>query len=418
MTHLSELIGSSVRTANGLRIGRVSDVVVAPKDSYPVVDALIVETANSKKTIVPWARVRALDRRNVTVEPETGTAIQAEGSEPSNGVLLARDILDKQIVDPEGARVVRVNDLELASVDGSLRLVGVDVSGRALLRRLGLGPVGQALSLRLPERVIAWQDVDKVEPSLAGVRLKVPRRELARLHPADLASVVEELSVQEGAAIIESLDDEIAAQTLEEVDPDRQVSLLQGMDRERAADILEEMGPDDADDVLGDMSKSQANELLGLMDKDESEDVRELLAYPEDTAGGIMTTEYIALPQSMTAQEAIEHIRSSRSHAEMAYYAYVIRDTESEVLEGVVTLRQLIVAEPSATLASFMTHDVMSVDVRDHQTDVARMIARYNLLAIPVVDGRRRLQGIVTVDDAIDIVLPVAWKKRLPRIFK
>lgn len=417
MTHLSELIGSSVRTSSGARVGRVADVVVAPNDHYPVVNALVIGTSDGKKAVVPWSSVRAVDRRTVTLR---GEAVPNGGAEeaPASGVLLARDILDKQIVDPEGARVVRVNDLELASVDGTLRLLGVDVSGRALLRRLGLGPVGLALSQRLPERVIAWQDVDKVEPSIASVRLKVPRKELARLHPADLASVVEELSVQEGAAIIESLDDEIAAQTLEEVDPDRQVSLLQGMDRERAADILEEMGPDDAADVLGDMSKSQANELLGLMDKEESADVRELLAYPEDSAGGIMTTEYIDLPQSMTAQEAIDHIRSSEIHAEMAYYAYVVRDAESETLEGVVTLRQLIVAEPSATLETFMTKDVISVDVRDHQTDVARLIARYNLLAIPVVDGRRRLLGIVTVDDAIDIVLPVAWKKRLPRIFR
>ncbi len=269
----------------------------------------------------------------------------------------------------------------------------------------------------MPDRIIAWQDVDRVEPSSLSIRLKVSHRDLARMHPADLAAIVEQLTVHEGAAFVESLDAETAADTMEEVQPDVQVSLLQDMDSERAADILERMGPDDAADVLGDMSNAKARELLDLMETEESQEVLELLGYPEDSAGGIMTTEYLVVAENQTARQAMDYIRTSAPHAEMAYYIYVVRDMESELLAGVVSLRQLIVADPKARIGDFMKRDVISVSVRDHQGDVAQVIAKYNLLAVPVVDGRRKLLGIVTVDDAIDILLPTAWKKRLPRMF-
>jgi Mg/Co/Ni transporter MgtE len=213
------------------------------------------------------------------------------------------------------------------------------------------------------------------------------------------------------------MDDETAAEALEEVAPEKQVSLLQEMESARAADILEEMDPDDAADVLGDMSAEKQQELLGAMQPAERGEVRELLGYPEDTAGGIMTTEYLAVPVSFTVAQTMARVRAAAREVDVINYIYVVADMQSEELLGVVSLRDLIVASPETPIRQLMNDDPVTLRVDDGQEHAARVIAKYNLVAAPVVDDRHRLQGIVTVDDAIDIILPTAWKKRLPRVF-
>ena len=257
-----------------------------------------------------------------------------------------------------------------------------------------------------------------VKPAdLQGIKLRVPHESLAKLHPADIAEIVEELSINEGVALLETMDDETAAEALEEVAPEKQVSLLQEMESARAADILEEMDPDDAADVLGDMSEEKQQELLGAMQPAERGEVRELLGYPEDTAGGIMTTEYLAVPVSFTVAQTMERLRAAAPEVDVINYIYVVADMQAEELLGVVSLRRLIVASPQTPIRQLMNDDPVTLHVDDGQEHAARVIAKYNLVAAPVVDARNRLQGIVTVDDAIDIILPTAWKKRLPRVF-
>ncbi|MFL5756600.1 MAG: magnesium transporter, partial [Chloroflexota bacterium] len=288
------------------------------------------------------------------------------------------------------------------------------------LRRLGIERptrrIARRLNIPLHERYIDWEDVDPVESSIASVKLRVPHAGLAELHPADLADIIDQLAPRDRAGILAALDDEAAADAIEEMEPETQVEVLEFLEPARAADILEEMSPDDAADLVADLSDETRDEILALMERDEADEVRELLAYPEDTAGGIMTTEFVAVPASLTTAQTIERLRELEPDAETIYYVYVV-DTDGRLV-GVLSLRDLIVAPPDARIADVMIDEPVAVGVLDHEDDVATVVARYNLLAVPVVDPDGRLAGIVTVDDAIDTLLPTAWRNRLPKLFE
>jgi Mg2+ transporter MgtE len=267
----------------------------------------------------------------------------------------------------------------------------------------------------LPERYIDWEDVDPVESSIASVKLRVPHAGLGELHPADLASIIDQLAPKDRAGVLASLGDEAVADAIEEMEPDTQVEILEDLHPERAADILEEMSPDDAADLVADLSDAARSEILALMAKDEAEEVQGLLGYPEDSAGGIMTTEFIAVPATLTAAQTIDRLRELEPEAETIYYVYVTGDFGR--LVGVLSLRDLIVANGDTPIGAVMIVEPVTVNVLADQDEVAQAVARYNLLAVPVVDDDGRLVGIVTVDDAMDAILPTAWKKRLPRLF-
>jgi CBS domain-containing protein/sporulation protein YlmC with PRC-barrel domain len=336
-----------------------------------------------------------------------------------NEILLRSDLMDKQIVDIDGRKVVRVNDLRLDEVDGRLRLVAVDVGAAGLVRRLGLERgfrvLARNLHIALPERYIDWEDVDPVESSIASIKLRVPHKGLAELHPADLASILDRLAPRDRAGVLASLDDEAVADAMEEMEPDTQVEVLEDLAPERAADILEEMSPDDAADLVADLDQDTRDDILRYMEPSEAQEVQELLAYPEDTAGGIMTTAYIAVGAQETAGGAIELLREWEPDAETIYYVYVTDDDER--LVGVLSLRDLIVAQPGTPIGDVMIREPVAVGALAGEDQVAEVVAHYNLLAVPVVDDDGRLVGIVTIDDAIDTVIPAAWKKRLPRVF-
>ena len=414
--YLSQVIGRPVRDRQGEPIGKVADLIVAIGDRYPPVTGLVVSTGR-RRIFVPWSDVAAFD--------QTGAQLATERIDVSkfrqrpNELLLFADLQDKQIVDIDGRRVVRVNDLRLDEIEGSLRLVAVDVGAAGLLRRLGIeGPyrtIAKNLRLPVPERYIDWEDVDPVETSIASIRLRVPHQGLRELHPADLATIIDQLTPRDRAGVLASLDDEAVADAIEEMDPETQVDVLEDLAPARAADILEEMSPDDAADLIADLSEESKAEILPLMERDEADEVRELLGYPEESAGGIMTTEYVAIPAELTAGQAIDRLRELEPDAETIYYVYVI--DADEHLVGVLSLRDLIVARPESVVRDFMHDEPVAVGVLTDQEEVAQVVARYNLLAVPVVDDEGRLQGIVTIDDAIDTVLPTAWKRRLPRLY-
>jgi magnesium transporter len=307
-----------------------------------------------------------------------------------------------------------VNDLQLEESGGSLRLVGADVGLRGLLRRVGTerlaDRVARAFGRQLPRGIIPWHLVEPLQSAERDVRLTVPHAKLALLHPADIADVVEEMTVDERRAVFEQLDLETAAETLSEVEPEMQVAIVGDLDQERAADILEEMAPDEAADLLQDLPEERREELIELMQEEEGEDVEELLTYPEDSAGGIMTTDFIALPRDITAAQAIERLRELKPDPELAYYLYVV-DAE-ERLEGTVSLRDLVVADPATALAEILDPQVLKVNANADKEEVASLIAKYDLLALPVVDVRGKLIGTVTVDDVVELMLPRGWKKR------
>jgi Mg/Co/Ni transporter MgtE len=336
-----------------------------------------------------------------------------------NEIRLWLDLQDKQIVDVEGRKIVRVNDIQLAPVRGRLRLVAVDVGLAGILRRLGLAGPGERLARAMglqTENYIEWEDVDPVESSISSLKLRVPHQALSTLHPADVAHIVEQLAPRDRAGIIAALEEGRAADVLEELSPDDQVDVLEDLPPERAADILEEMGPDEAADLIADLPEERQEQLLELMQPEEAEDVRELLAYGEETAGGMMTTDFITVAADDTAQQVIDRLRELQPDADHVYYLYVT-DADGTLI-GTITLRGLIVADPGTAVRAFTRPDPISVRVDADAEEVARAIARYNLLALPVVDEQGRMQGIVTVDDAFERALGEGWRKRLPEVFE
>ena len=386
-------------------------------EPFPRVTAVILKN-NRKVRSLDWSVVRSWDNKELSLKVDE-PSVQPHPRADSE-LWLSRQILDKQIVDMDGRRVVRVNDLQLSQVDGSMLLVGVDIGGRGLARRIGLEGIGRRLASTLgidwPQKLISWEAVDPVKSDVSSVKLRIAHTKLAKLHPADIADIVNELSPEDRNAVFAALDDEKAADTLEEIDePQMQASILERLDVERASDILEAMAPDEVADLLADLPRERAQLLLQKMEEDEAEDVEELLAYREDTAGGLMTTEYVAVLHTLTAAQAIDRLRELEPNAESVYYVYVV--DEEEHLLGVLSLRDLIVAKPETRIRDFMIKNVISVGVDAGPRDVAEVTSKYNLLAVPVVDQHNRTQGIVTVDDVMERVMPGRTGGRRRRIF-
>lgn len=414
MQYISELLGAPVCDPDGRVVANVSDVLVAADADYPAVDAVALKPRKGgQQRTVPWSALRLEDDRRVAL---SSTLAEVPSFEPSTHELsLARQVLDHQIIDVNGVRVVRVNDLQLALTDGTYRLIGVDISTAGLLRRMGAARFLNAIGLKLTPKAIAWEAVEPVESGGAGVKLKMPHEDLAKLHPSDIAQIISQLDQHHVHEVLETLDDEAAADALEEISPDLQVALLQSMEPERAADILEEMDPDDAADILGDMEPERAHDLLSRMEPEEAEDVRELLTYDEETAGGLMTNEVVTVPATVTAEQAMNIVRQQAAEMENVYSVYVVDD--NEVLLGELSLRELIVADPQVPIGRVMRRELIRGRLDDTQEEVARLIAKYNLLALPIVDDMGQLRGIVTVDDAMDVILPEDWKARIPRVY-
>ena len=417
MLFLSQLVGRPVRDRDGGAFGKVRDLIVSLGEEYPPVTGVVVRVAGSRDIFLPWSDVEAIDTSGARLH--TSSIDITSFRQRPDEIRLWLNLLDKQIVDVEDRKIVRVNDIQLAPVDGRLRLVAVDVGLAGILRRLGLSGPGERLARVLgieAENYIQWEDVDPVESSVSSLKLRIPHQALATLHPADVAHIVEQLAPRDRAGILAALDDERAADVFEELDADDQVDLLEALTPERAADILEEMGPDEAADLMADLSDERQEELLGLMQPEEASDVRELLAYGEETAGGLMTTDYITVRLEETAQEVIDQLRELHPDADHVYYLYVC--DADETLVGTITLRGLIVAPPGTPVREFMRPEPISVQLDLDAEQVGAAIARYNLLALPVVDEDGRMRGIVTVDDALERALGEGWRKRLPEVFE
>jgi len=412
MRFLSEIMKKTVVDLDGNKIGKFKDFIVSVNILYPLVEAVSIRTSGKKDILVSWEDV---DHINKEIKLKVKLEDIKDYKLKKRDIKLVEDVLDKQVVDLEGKKIRRINDLQLSTTRGYYRLIGVDISFKGILRRLGIEKIASSLKINLQEDYISWMDVDVLESDISRLKLKVPEYSLKKLHPADIAEIVDQLSINDSITIINSLDDEVAADALEEISPERQVSLFEEMETKRAADILEEMSPDDAADLIGELSDDRAQELLKLMDPEEAKDVESLLKYPEDTAGGIMTTEFASVKEGLTARETLNALREMAKEVESIYYIYILSNFNS--LVGVMSLRELLLADPEQKIAEVMHRDIISVDVMEEEHDVAKKIAKYNLLALPVVKDENKIQGVVTVDDAIDIVLPTAWKKHVPRMF-
>jgi magnesium transporter len=417
MAFLSEILGHTITDIDGRYIGKLEDLIARePADAvHPIVDAVVIKDKN-KTIILPYSLVMALFAPSIPLKCRVDEITPYEPAE--NDIYLSRDVLDKQIIDTDGARVVRVNDLELVRVNGTLYVGNVDIGMLAILRRLGIERAARRITslLHLPDSqtFISWDDVELLRHD-PFMRLRVPVEKISELHPADVAEIISDMNKLESGELLQALDMEQLADTLEEVETEFQADLVENMPDEKVADILEEMEPDEAADLLAELPRERSRGLLALMEREESEDVRKLLSYPEESAGGIMTTEYACVPPEITAEEAIRYLRQNAADAETLFYVYVTDPQEH--LMGVFSLKELVFAEPTAPVEDFMISHVKSVHLTDEQNEVAQVITKYNLLAIPVVDDQDVMHGIVTADDALDKIIPTAWKKRLPRFY-
>jgi len=412
---ISEIVGRRA-TVNDLPIGRVTDFLVNhPDERFPEVSGLVIKTAQGPR----YAPIEGISDLDAGGAATLRDAPKVPAPPDQEALYLVSDLLDKQIVDVDGRKVVRINDIELAVAGEKVRVVAADVGISGLLRRLGLKALGRRLTPwiydRIPRSMIAWDSVAPIrELNPAQVVLAVKESKLARLHPSELAEIIGELSTREAAAVIHSLDDETAADALEHLGADRQRSIIDDLGTERAADIIEEMDSDDAADLLGELTEEQRAQLLSEMNEYTAGELRQLVTYGEDTAGGLMTTDYVWIYPHRTAEQTIRKIREIAPESEFIYYLYVL-DTDDRLL-GVLTLRALLLAQPDAGIDQIMEGDVVTAQPETPARDVAATIARYDLLAVPVVDERGKLLGIVTVDDAIDAIMPEHLAKELPHI--
>ncbi|MDO9099902.1 MAG: CBS domain-containing protein [Caldisericota bacterium] len=403
MFYLSNILGMRVLDRKQTVVGSIADLEVATGEKFPVVVAVIVRTRQGL-TRVSWHNVRGVGITECTLKL-AGSELLPNFKLEETSMLLLNHVLDKQIVDVHGAKVVRVNDVELAESHGQLRVIAVDAGFRSFMRRAGLSRLVSAAEKvrhhRLSENSIPWSFVNPLGREVRNVQVRTTWKELSKLHPSDLADVVDDLDFNERDALFKALNDEQAADTLAELEDDRvKVSILERLGVARAADILEEMDPDDAADILQDARSETKEAVLNEMEPEEREDVRELLAYDEDTAGGLMTNDYLEIREEMTAGDIISLMRREAPDTETIYYLYVTDDTEH--LVGILSLRALIVADPSVPASSIMHTRIISVFVDDPKQKVAEMINKYSYLALPVVNHDNVLQGIVTVHAVID----------------
>jgi CBS domain-containing protein/sporulation protein YlmC with PRC-barrel domain len=401
---LSELLGSIVYDASGAASGRVREVALTPQEDRSRVSLLIVKTSTGNR-VLPLTAVSAI---NGGVKASTAAAdwTAADGSEGL--LLLSRDLLDQQVIDVHGRKVVRVNDVDFhhdsAQNRSVLRVGGVDVGARGAVRRLLKGMVPavalRALLLRVPPREIPWDFVDLIETDPARrVKLKISHERLARLHPADIADIVEDLAPDEREAVFETLDEGVAAGALEELEPKVQKAVLESLDSNRAADIVEEMEPDAAADLLADLSDERTEEILVQMQPAERQEVTELLEFKENTAAGRMTTEYIALPVAATAHDAIEAMRGFEGRMENMSTIYV---TDSNgALEAAVPLVKIVLATASTPLLALAQEPLISCHEDTKEKEFAELFDKYNLLTLPVIDDQNHLTGVITPDDVI-----------------
>jgi len=412
---ISELVGRKA-TVDDLPIGRVADFLVSQPDAvFPHIDGLVIKTSQGPR----YAPMESV----LDVDADGCVALRLAPKEPAppdvDSLYLVADLLDKQIVDVDGRKVVRINDIEVANAGGALRVVAADVGVAGLLRRLGLKAFGKRFApgiyRSVPRSMIAWDSVAPIrDANPSQVNLSVKESKLARLHPSELAEIISDLSKREAAAVVSQLDDETAADAFEHLDAETQRSLIEDIGTERAADIIEEMDSDDAADLLAELPKEQQSLLLAEMSDYTADELRELVKYAEDSAGGLMTTDYVWIYPHRTTEATIRKIREIAPKSEFIYYLYVV--DKDDTLLGVLSLRTLLLALPTAFIERIMNTDLISVHPSMHADDVAATIAKYDLLAVPVTDPNGKMLGIVTVDDAIDQLMPDDAVKRLPRI--
>ncbi len=404
---LSDLIGAPAIDNTGATAGKVREVTLVPQENSSQIAAFVVKTRHGDRLI----GIKSISLINGGLRISTPASEWSPYGGGEGMLLLERDLLDQQIIDVHGRKVVRVNDIDIHEELGYdhivLKVGAVDVGARGAVRRLLKGVVPAAalnlLLTRIPPRMIPWEFVDLIEIDPARrVKLKISLDRLAKLHPADIADIVEDLAPAEREAIFETLDEEVAAETLEEIDPKMQVAILSSLDSDRAADIVEEMDPDAAADLLGDMHPDASQEILTEMEPEERAEVAGLMNFEENTAAGRMTTDYMALGPGAKVEDAIEMLRNFSGGVESVSTIYIVDDKNK--LLGAVPLAKIVLAPAGTLLMMLSTGHLTTVPPGANEKEVAELFDKYNLLTLPVLDEDGKLTGVITADDVINML--------------
>jgi len=408
---LSELLGATVYDPSGAATGHVREVTLAPQEDRDRIASFIVKTKSGNR-VLPFSAVTTI---NADIHTSTNPADWPAANGAEGLFLLERDLLDQQVIDINGRKVVRVNDVDL-QVDSMteagrphaiLRIQSVDIGVRGAIRRLLRGlaprPALHLLLQKIPPRTIPWSFVDLIETDPARrIKLKISHDGLATLHPADIADIVEDLAPDEREAVFRTLDEDVAAETLEEVEPSVQKSIVESLDSERAADIVQEMDPDAAADLLGDLPQDRTEQILVEMKPEASQEVVELLEHREETAAGRMTTEFLALPVSATVENAIGVMREFEGGIESVSTIYLV-DSHG-TLVGAVPLVKLVLAQSDTPLLSLTQEPLVLTHKETSDSEVAELFDKYNLVTLPVIDDYNKLAGVITSDDVITML--------------
>jgi len=400
---VSEFLGEKVLDVARRPVGKIRDLVVdtGVTSPFPKITGLLLRD-RFETFVLPWEDVAIFQRGAVRTRLSREDLLHRAPTDDE--ILLSRHLLDKQIVDINGVKVVRVNDLKLDVVFGDLVLTAADVGPRGFIRRVfgsSVTPRGGRFSdASIPARLIPWDSLQPLTTKLDRLETRMPHEKLARLHPADLAEIISQVPQPERGGIFRKLDVETAAETLHELEPDVQADLIEELPAPQATEILEQMPADEAADVLGDLPGDQARDLVQLMEKEAREEVTELLVHDEDTAGGLMGTSYVTFPPGLGVREALAKLRELAREQEVITYFYVV--DERERLLGVLSVRELLAADDDVTLGSVMVTPVRQVTAEVPADEVAETMSKYDLLALPVVDPEGVLVGLITIDDVFD----------------
>jgi CBS domain-containing protein/sporulation protein YlmC with PRC-barrel domain len=408
--YLSRVLGSRIYSPELDVIGKLEDIIVDISYERPKIVALKLKTEKGHEEFDsgPFDLIKRRGKYYLVCKE-----LKPINLSKINHVYLAKQILDRQIVDVNGRKVVRVNDLRFAMIPSGTFLVAVDVGIEGLLRRLGLAKPLKFLlkpfGLSIPSKFMPWDEVEHINLPNLSIKISSPYSKLLTLHPSDIADIIEELDRNSQIDFMNTIDEEKAADVFEELEQDVQISLLENLPVQKAADVLEKMPADEAADILDDLDKEKAEELLNEMEKEASDEVRELMEYPDNTVGSLMTTDFIAFKKEMTVQQTIDELRKLKPESDSIYYLYVLDNDEK--LLGTVSLRDLIVSDPDIKLVDIMNQRVIKMQDYDKIDDLAEIISKYNLLAIPVVDNYSRLLGMILIDDVVFTLLKSRKRK-------
>jgi hypothetical protein len=406
--HLSALVGRPLRDSGGERLGRVEDAIVRLGGvGYPPITGFLVKVAG-RTSYLGIERVSEIGEDGVVLRKAKLDLRHFERREEE--VMLKRDVLDRQLINVEGARLVRANEIELADVAGSWRVVGVDTGARGGLRRLLPKPLGQRIATG---DFLDWASVEPFVGHVPTVRLRIPHPKLAKLHPAQIADLVEAASRREGEEIIEAVgadDRELEADVFEELDEQHLREFLEDRPDEEVAEILSRMAPDDAADAVGELDEERREPVLALLGVSHRVKVRRLLGYDPAEAGGLMSPEFVSLRGATTAPEALEAVRLSKISPELLTAVFVT--ATDGTLAGSVPVTALLRSDPDRRLSALVKHELPALRGDAPFEEVARLMADYNLTCAPVVDEHERMLGIITVDDVLEAMLPRGWRRR------